>query len=326
MPSLSLTQSLRKMRDLRALCERNYLKQWAPRLVSLDALARRIIREHKQCQSATAVGLLHARNAGELLLQAQALLAPEQWRYWLADCCSLSEKTAQTYINITAGWSGSEGSVCFDTDGVPDDCPADGVLPSGENPPDETTTNAKGEIQPPLVVVAELMNHSPNPHRKRQTTLSPFEKLVQESKAAKPSDRPPIAEQLQTNSPTTLTFWIPGSVTPKARPRVTLNGTYLPKRYREWRLRAEGEILMQLQQIHPTPALPIERAALRILLCGKHRGDGDNAIGSVCDALVGAGVLQTDSLKHLCYGSWKHVPHRETGVKIQLKLLEDKQA
>jgi Holliday junction resolvase RusA-like endonuclease len=148
------------------------------------------------------------------------------------------------------------------------------------------------------------------------------------SPATPPGDRPvaesatPATHQKKTaSSPTIYSFWIPGKVTPKARPRVTKNGTFFAKRYREWRLKAQGEIIMQVQQMNPSPKLPIQSAALRILLYGNHRGDGDNSIGSVCDALVAAGVLPADSLKYLPYGSWRHIKSPETGVKIEIKPL-----
>jgi len=98
--------------------------------------------------------------------------------------------------------------------------------------------------------------------------------------------------------------------------RTTNNNHYFnfPKRYREWRLKAQGEILMQIHPMSPPPQLPLRMAALRIFLSGNHRGDGDNAIDSVCDALVSAGVLPSDSLKYLPYGSWRHINSEETGV------------
>ncbi|MBD2585439.1 RusA family crossover junction endodeoxyribonuclease [Planktothricoides sp. FACHB-1261] len=101
-----------------------------------------------------------------------------------------------------------------------------------------------------------------------------------------------------------------------ARQRTTNNNHYFnfPKRYREWRLKAQGEILMQIHRMSPPPQLPLRMAALRIFLSGNHRGDGDNAIDSVCDALVSAGVLPSDSLKYLPYGSWRHINSEETGV------------
>ncbi|NER39778.1 MAG: RusA family crossover junction endodeoxyribonuclease [Oscillatoria sp. SIO1A7] len=108
-------------------------------------------------------------------------------------------------------------------------------------------------------------------------------------------------------------------MTPKARPRVTAHGTFLPKRYRQWRLRAEGEIIMQLQKMNPSPELPIQQAEVRILLRGNHRGDGDNLAGSVLDSLVGAGVVPSDSLKHLPRGSWRYIAGGETGVRVEIR-------
>ncbi|MGC9503255.1 RusA family crossover junction endodeoxyribonuclease [Baaleninema sp.] len=97
-----------------------------------------------------------------------------------------------------------------------------------------------------------------------------------------------------------LTFFLPGVVVPKARPRVTRFGNFLPKRYRHWRLWAEGELLMQLQKIHPMPSLPFAKAAVQIQFRGKFRtqADIDNLAGAILDALTvgGAGILKNDNL------------------------------
>lgn len=76
---------------------------------------------------------------------------------------------------------------------------------------------------------------------------------------------------------------------------------------------------MQLQKMNPSPELPIQQAEVRILLRGNHRGDGDNLAGSVLDSLVGAGVVPSDSLKHLPRGSWRYIAGGETGVRVEIK-------
>lgn len=85
---------------------------------------------------------------------------------------------------------------------------------------------------------------------------------------------------------------LPGNVTPKARPRVTSRGTYMPENYRCWKSLAIGRLKAQYS------GETIQRAAVSIVLRGKHprRGDADNIGGSVLDALVQAGILRGDNL------------------------------
>ncbi len=278
----------------------NAMQNLEPTSVSLPELATRIHRAHQQCQSAVAFGLVHACDAGRWLLQAQAILTPEEWQIWLRQHCQLSEKTAQTYMQMVGGWSSLAIAPLAPQLELPES-----TAPIPSKFPSTDTATITVDVKAQAVRSAHLTkseNPSPQPP---QQDLEP-EPVV-----------PPTAQRSQ--SPEILSFWIPGRVIPKARPRVTRNGTFLPQLYKQWRLRAEGEILMQLQQMHPQPQLPIQQAAVRIMLYGKHRGDGDNCIGSVCDALVSAGLLPSDTLKHLPYGYWRHIPSQTTGVKIELK-------
>jgi Holliday junction resolvase RusA-like endonuclease len=84
-----------------------------------------------------------------------------------------------------------------------------------------------------------------------------------------------------------------GEIVPKARPRVTARGTFMPHRYREWK---DGAILALRCQYHDGPLAKVESIA--ITLEGKHsrRSDGDNIAGSVLDALVQASILANDNL------------------------------
>ncbi|MCT7966024.1 RusA family crossover junction endodeoxyribonuclease [Laspinema sp. D1] len=287
--------------------------QSTPGMVPLSALAAQINREHERCQQSVAIGLLHACTAGQLLIQAKLRVPAQKWQVWLAGYCNVPEATAQTYMEMAQGWP----SVKQD--------PAIGPRQETQETEDSPTWTElrQEELEPPLVVNAQLLSES----AQRLTFVSLLQRPKPEGRSrivrteprkAKPSEVQKETQPDSVNIARTLTFWIPGPVIPKARPRVTANGTYLPKRYREWRLRAEGEIIMQVHQMNPLPQLPIERAAVRIILRGKHRGDGDNAIGSVCDALVGAGIFSSDSLKQIPFGSWRHIPDGETGVKIQI--------
>lgn len=294
--------------------------QSTPGMVPLTELAAQIHREHERCQQSVALGLLHARNAGQLLIQAKQRIPAQKWRVWLAGYCNVPEATAQTYMEMAQGWpSVKDDSANRETEAIAEETPETEDSPTG-------TEFRPEELEPPLIVNAQLMSES----AQRITFVSLLQRpkaeprsriLRTEPRKTKPSEVQKETQPESVNRPKTLTLWIPGPVIPKARPRVTSNGTYLPKRYREWRLRAEGEILMQVHQMNPLPQLPIERAAVRIILRGKHRGDGDNAIGSVCDALVSAGIFSSDSLKHIPFGSWRHIPDGETGVKIQIEAM-----
>ncbi len=108
----------------------------------------------------------------------------------------------------------------------------------------------------------------------------------------------------------TLCFWLPGTCVPKARARVTCNGTYFPQRYQDWRKLAETEIIISLSPSEKI-LLPIQRAEVRIKLQGKHRGDIDNIAGSCLDALVAAGILVDDRLSCLPRLVIEHEPKGE---------------
>jgi Holliday junction resolvase RusA-like endonuclease len=89
-----------------------------------------------------------------------------------------------------------------------------------------------------------------------------------------------------------IEFTLPGNVIPKARPRVTRNGTFMPPAYKCWKTLA----IARLRSQYDGPQ--IEQAEVSIILRGKHprRGDCDNIGGSVLDALVQAGILKGDNL------------------------------
>lgn len=117
-----------------------------------------------------------------------------------------------------------------------------------------------------------------------------------------------------------ITFFLPGSVVPKARPRVTRNGTFMPIRYRDWRNYAETEILALIKQQGIESLLPVERATIEISLTGKHRmsGDADNILGSFLDALVAVEVLKNDNLSCIPEVSLKFNPDGELGAFITI--------
>ncbi len=160
--------------------------------------------------------------------------------------------------------------------------------------------------------------------------------VAKESVATYNVDQPAIASQPSTptvaqdhttdytiappvpTTPPQISFFIPGNIVPKARPRVTVNGTFLPKRYRTWRNQAEGELILQIARQELSHLLPLEKATVNVYLTGKHRqtADADNLVGSCLDALVAVGVFKNDSLSHIQELHFKFVPDGDLGAKI----------
>ncbi|NEP05989.1 MAG: RusA family crossover junction endodeoxyribonuclease [Okeania sp. SIO4D6] len=135
-----------------------------------------------------------------------------------------------------------------------------------------------------------------------------------------------LPDSEKSENATIINFYLRGKVVPKARPRVTTNGTYLPPRYRAWRNQAEVEIYRQVSDLNLEVNLPIQRAAISISFCGKHRtnSDLDNLAGACLDALTlnGAGVLQDDRLAYIPKLNLEYIPNtKETGVKITIEIL-----
>lgn len=123
-----------------------------------------------------------------------------------------------------------------------------------------------------------------------------------------------------------IRFCLSGGVVPKARPRVTGNGTYLPQRYRTWRNKAEIELYRQMCDVYGHQQFPLEKAAISLRFFGKHRtnSDLDNMAGACLDALTlnGAGVLKDDCLRCLPQLTVEYVPGApETGVWIEIEPL-----
>ncbi|MGE5660022.1 MAG: RusA family crossover junction endodeoxyribonuclease [Actinomycetota bacterium] len=120
-----------------------------------------------------------------------------------------------------------------------------------------------------------------------------------------------------------IRFYITGSVVPKARPRVTSNGTFLPPRYREWRNLAEFEIHRQVADCNLPVKLPIKKAEILLKFLGKHRrnSDLDNLAGACLDALTlnGAGVLEDDRISCVSKLTVEYEPEADkTGVLIEI--------
>jgi hypothetical protein len=77
-------------------------------LTPLPDLAARINHEHDQAEAAFRSGLLHARAAGELLLEAKGQLQHGKWLPWLKENVRFSERTAQAYMRVAKGWPALE--------------------------------------------------------------------------------------------------------------------------------------------------------------------------------------------------------------------------
>jgi len=117
-----------------------------------------------------------------------------------------------------------------------------------------------------------------------------------------------------------LRFWLTGKLVPKARPRFNGTQAFLPSGYRGWKTSAYLEIWHQLSQ-HPKMQ-PIRRASVEIQLVGKHRGDLDNAAGSVLDVLVEAGVLVDDRLSCVSRLVVEHLVSTKCGVWVEVLALD----
>lgn len=92
-----------------------------------------------------------------------------------------------------------------------------------------------------------------------------------------------------------ITLTLTGNITPKARARVTANGTFMPHSYQNWKRNAIASLRSQC------PSSGLKGVEVAIVLRGKHsrRGDLDNISGSILDALVQAGILQNDNLVYV---------------------------
>lgn len=98
----------------------------------------------------------------------------------------------------------------------------------------------------------------------------------------------------------TIIFKLEGKVIPKARPRDKT--FHLPTKYRNWK--AEAAIALALQSENLTTIdFPI---TIEVYLVGKHRGDADNIVGAIMDALQDAQIIKNDaSIKEICLKAYK---------------------
>ncbi|MCT7952376.1 RusA family crossover junction endodeoxyribonuclease [Ancylothrix sp. C2] len=252
-----------------------------PILSPQQDITTRINKAHRCCIDNPTTGLVFARDAGEALLQLQEQLTPSEWQTWLAQNCNFSEKTAQTYISIAQGW------------------------PTLTPPPSSALLTKKPEyFHPSLTFDIDEENWEEETEQPIQMT-------------ATLEATPSLFKQKTVEK---ITFFLPGNVVPKARPRVTRNGTYLPPRYRAWRNFAEVELYRQMNEKQNLPVFPIPRAAVKVRLIGKHRmnADADNIIGSFLDALVAVGVFKNDNISYIPEIAFKLIPEGIQGAHITI--------
>jgi hypothetical protein len=81
-----------------------------PTQLSLAELGAQIAAEHESAQNAAASALLHAKEAGLVLLRAKGMLRHGEWLPWLRDQCQIAERTAQAYMRIARRWEELEKS------------------------------------------------------------------------------------------------------------------------------------------------------------------------------------------------------------------------
>ncbi len=319
----------------------------------LDQITNRIHQEHQRCIHSPKTALIHACNAGVGLIEVRSKLSPQRWQYWLTTHCQLRPDTAHIYMEMASKCSH-----------FPQNLPLyltaksqkKSILPSPpQNPPkNQTVGNAdkKSENSFQTVVFPDPVNEADHSHQKAsQPAETPaLPELVKSTqsvvKQAPDASLPPSPEAVidvdfvqtppsslspsSSPSPNSKTgiirFCLAGGVVPKARPRVTGNGTYLPQRYRAWRNQAEVELYRQMCELHPTPQFPLQKAAISLRFFGNHRtnSDIDNLAGACLDALTlnGAGILKDDRLSCLPQLTVEFVPGTpETGVWIEIEPL-----
>ena len=95
-----------------------------------------------------------------------------------------------------------------------------------------------------------------------------------------------------TDQSVVCSFVLNGPVVPKARARVTKNGTFHPARYQEWMKDAMTQ-LHQRWQREPID-YPVKLTAHLHRRC--KTGDADNLVGSLLDVLVKSGILANDHI------------------------------
>ncbi len=282
----------------------------------LDQFATRIHQEHQLCIKSPKTSLIHACNAGAWLLKAQPLVFTQAWENWLKTQCNLTLQTAQMYMRMAGKYPH-----------VQDNIERSILFPQNQSQPDSPRLLTESKVVAETTSSPVQPQSTPSPEQQKQPpspVSSPQESVIEPIIDV---DFTPISGNSESNFTGDLVrFCLPGTVVPKARPRVTSNGTYMPNRYREWRNRAEIELYRQMSQFHSTHKFPLQKAAVSLRFFGNHRtnSDLDNMAGACLDALTlnGAGVLMDDRLSCLPRLTVEYVSGtKETGVWIEIQPL-----
>lgn len=107
-----------------------------------------------------------------------------------------------------------------------------------------------------------------------------------------------------------ISFFLPGRIIPKARPRFNGFVAHLPTNYRVWK--SNANIIIQSYGFKAI-AVPVY---LKVIIVGFKRGDCDNILGSIQDALVDAGVLPNDGINQIPKAS---IEYQDSPRKIKNK-------
>ncbi|MGB3511973.1 MAG: RusA family crossover junction endodeoxyribonuclease [Microcoleaceae cyanobacterium] len=298
-------------------------------LINLQDLAKEINLKHQQCQNEPINSMADAYFLGQLLLETKTFLSTEKWQNLLQNNCDLSEKIAETYMQIARSWPSFRTVLdnyrkvdLSDMEDIPQmpltpSESKDSLLLEAEKAETLRSTNLEMGVNKIITKDLETEVDKIIPSQEKTDNLEPFPEKISTYSF-------PNSEKLKNSE--IINFYIPGKVVPKARPRVTANGTYLPPRYRAWRNLAEVEIYRQVSEFNLEANFPIQKAAISISFCGKHRtnSDLDNLAGACLDALTlnGAGVLQDDRLSCIPKLTVEYIPDtKETGVWIKIEIL-----
>ncbi|MGD1717188.1 RusA family crossover junction endodeoxyribonuclease [Dapis sp. BLCC M172] len=274
-------------------------------LINWQELIEDINFKHQKCQLDQKNAMAYAYSLGQLLLETQALFSPTEWQSWLQNNCHFSESCAETYLQIAKSWPSFRTQLDpyrkVDLSAI------------------EDIMEDKSQMQfVPSEVKDNLLENVDTEVNKIIPSFDNAEDFT--------TSHPESEESEKSEKSTIIRLYIPGKVVPKARPRVTANGTYLPPRYRTWRNEAEVEIYRQVSELNLEVDLPIQKAAISMSFCGKHRtnSDLDNLAGACLDALTlnGAGVLQDDRLSCIPKLTIEYIPDtKKTGVWIEIEIL-----
>ncbi|MGB3535657.1 MAG: RusA family crossover junction endodeoxyribonuclease [Microcoleaceae cyanobacterium] len=313
----------------------------------LNTITEQIDVEHQRCIHSPQTALIHACNAGIKLIELRSQLSPQQWQHWLTTDCPLRPETAQVYMQMATKCSAfpkilsssriasNSHLVRFPRQPHVTDTPKNPIDKSHQN---SSQTVRFSPVNHPLEKPSKQTtstSHTPTtPSSQKQPFINspPIETLSEPTVEPPPEavidvDFVPTSPDPSSSSKTdVIRFCLAGNVVPKARPRVTRNGTHLPQRYRAWRNQAEVELYRQMCEMHPTPKFPLQKAAISLRFFGNHRtnSDIDNLAGACLDALTlnGAGILKDDRLSCLPQLSVEFVPGTpETGVWIEIEPL-----